>query len=992
MIDTKSNTDSPFLIEDRKPVILLSVRNTNDRRLIEKYLSDHFIVDVSDNGITDNDFDLCIIDEYSFDKNRERLKQRKEKSLPLFLPFLLLSQNQNIVRKNAIVLEFADDVVYIPVSTKLLQSRINLLLKQREYSLKLEEKNRQLAQKNEKLAKEKRKYELLTENSTDMISRHKPDGTYLYASPASEELTGYQPEELIGRNAYESMHPEDREKILDENTPFPDKPVIRMTFRKKTKSGEYKWVETNMRLIRDDKTGEIVELQASTRDISARKEFERRLKEEKEFIDKSIESLPELFFLIDEDQNFVKWNNIEQELGYSDEEVQQMHPLQFYHEKDHAFITSKIHKAFVEGSAEAEVEMQTKNGDLVPYFVTAKEFERGDKHFLVGSCINLSDIKKAQYELEQHRQLLDAIINQTEAVIYVKDKEGKLRLVNDSYLELFGLTREEVIGKTDREVFGSKLADNVEYADREVFDNGKTLEVEEEIPLEDETRYYHSIKYPLKGVPGFENCMCGISTDITDLKRASRKLKERVKELRCLYNVSSLGEYKSSIDELLQDAVEYIPEGFQYPQIAEASIGFEGKTYTTKYYKDHPDGITSKDRKVNNNHLHIKVIYSKGNIAFEADEFLEEEQKLIDNIANTLSSKINRILAQERLKESRRRWESLVQNDPDLIQILLPDGTIKFINPSGASILGYDCPDEVMGKNYFEIMEVSEEAFELTKNRVQKVLEDIEIESHTYKVTNAKGRELYLESKAVPITLDDGQKGLQQVAEDVTDRVKYERQLEESLKEKETLLQEIHHRVKNNLAVVSGMMELQTFSTENKEVKSLLADSKNRIKTMALIHEKLYQSKSLSEIDFGTYVKDLLENIQEVSILSNAVDVELEYDMFSLNVNQAVPCALIINEVASNAFEHAFSNQENGTVAVSLEERAGKIKVIISDDGKGIPDNLDDKESDSLGFAIIETLLTQLEAEKEINNDNGFTFSFTFDKQELKGSVSNIIE
>jgi len=122
------------------------------------------------------------------------------------------------------------------------------------------------------------------------------------------------------------------------------------------------------------------------------------------------------------------------------------------------------------------------------------------------------------------------------------------------------------------------------------------------------------------------------------------------------------------------------------------------------------------------------------------------------------------------------------------------------------------------------------------------------------------------------------------------------------------------------------------------------------------------------------------------------VEVELEYDTFSLNVNQAVPCALIINEVVSNAFEHAFTYQDSGKVAVSLEEQKDDIKVTVSDDGKGIAENLDDKESDSLGFAIIETLIAQLEAEKDINNEDGFTFSFTFEKQQLKGSVSSIIE
>ncbi|MDZ7682023.1 MAG: PAS domain S-box protein [Fodinibius sp.] len=366
-----------------------------------------------------------------------------------------------------------------------------MLLKQREYSLKLEEQNQKLEQKNKELARWKTSSMrcLATENSTDMISRHKPDGTYLYVSPASEELIGYAPEELIGQNVFDNIHPVDNQRLRGKVKDFEDRKIERWEFRKQTKEGDYKWVEASIRPIGDEETGEIIEIQASTRDISGRKEYEQKLKEEKEFVDSAIHSMPELFFLVDEELNFVRWNNIDRELGYTDEEVRDMHPLDFFNEKNQSFVISKIYQAFNEGNAEAEMEMQHKDGHTVPYYVTAKQFRRGDRKFLVGSGVNLSDIKKAQFELQQNRQLLDAIINQTEAIIYVKDSKGRNRLVNESYCKLFNMEREDIIGKTDREVHDGVIADNVEKTDRRILETGEVIEVEEEILVDGEVRH-----------------------------------------------------------------------------------------------------------------------------------------------------------------------------------------------------------------------------------------------------------------------------------------------------------------------------------------------------------------------------------------------------------------------------------------------------------------------------------------------------------------------
>jgi len=992
-LNYKSNTgDSTPL---KQPELLLSVYNAKDRELIKQFLPDFFTIEISENGLADHSFDLCILDHQSFEDNKQKLRELKNKEAPIFLPFLLLSPDRKASRNSDTVLEFADDVVYIPASKKLLKSRINILLKQREYSLKLEQKSRLLEEKNEELAEEKRKYQLITENATDMISCHKPDGTYLYASEASKELIGYRPDELIGQNAFENMHPDDKDRLIGDENLFEKKEFVTWQFRKGTKEGRYIWVEATMRPILDKETGEITEIQASTRDISARKEYEKKLEEEKEFIDKSIQSIPELFFLIDEDQKFVKWNNIDRELGYTDEEVLELDPLDFYKEEDRPFITSKIAEAFKTGHAEAEVQMQTKDGKMIPYFVTANSFSRRDKRFIVGSCINLSEIKEAQYDLEQQQQLLDAVINQSNSLIYVKDQHRKYRLVNDNYVEIFGKSREDILGRSVREVHGREFERQVEKNDEAVLKDGKTVETEEAIPVQGEIRYYHSIKYPLQGVPGFENCMCGISTDITDLKRATNKLQERIKEQRCLYNISSLPQQKSTIEGLLQKAVSYLPDGWRYPEHTEAAIIYGDDIYKTDSYRETDWQLSAKSDRGEGEKLQVKVVYTEEKPMADEGPFLKEERQLIDSIVDTLSSQIDRIISAERLKESKNRWEKLVKNDPDLITILV-DREIKFINQAGAQILGANSPEEIIGEYLDEIVEADD--MELVEEREKKLMDDSSLdplvhslEPVIHKVKAMDGKMRHIKTQSTPITYEGDQKAIQIVGQDVTDQIAYERELKESLKEKETLLQEIHHRVKNNLAVVSGMMDLQAFSTENEEVKRLLNDSKNRIKTMALIHEKLYQSASLSQIDFGSYVEDLIENIKGVSASDKEIDLELEYDSFNLNVNQAVPCALIINEVVANAFEHAFTDRESGLIKVILQHIEDNIVVSVQDNGCGLPSDFEYRKSQSIGITIIETLIEQLEADKKVESSNGLSFTFTFKKKEIKGSSSTLV-
>lgn len=198
------------------------------------------------------------------------------------------------------------------------------------------------------------------------------------------------------------------------------------------------------------------------------------------------------------------------------------------------------------------------------------------------------------------------------------------------------------------------------------------------------------------------------------------------------------------------------------------------------------------------------------------------------------------------------------------------------------------------------------------------------------------------------------------VIHDITDRKNHENRLEESIREKEVLLAEIHHRVKNNLAVISGMMQLQAFDEENITAGRKLQDSMLRIQTMASIHDLLYRSENFSSLSFSEILKSLIENIEQVFLNDKHIGKELHIKPVPLNMNLAIPCALIINEVLTNCYKHAFRNQQTGHIKVETFCQGTNTTLRITDNGSGIPDSVNTESS--LGLLIISTLAKQLKA------------------------------
>jgi two-component sensor histidine kinase len=204
-----------------------------------------------------------------------------------------------------------------------------------------------------------------------------------------------------------------------------------------------------------------------------------------------------------------------------------------------------------------------------------------------------------------------------------------------------------------------------------------------------------------------------------------------------------------------------------------------------------------------------------------------------------------------------------------------------------------------------------------------------------------------------------------------------------ALREKDILLAEIHHRVKNNLAIISSLLNLQVGTTGNEEARNILKDSKNRVKSMSLIHDSLYKSKNLSEIDFAEYTNKLIDEINaSYPTLTKNITVKKRVSPVIMNVVNAIPCGLILNELFTNCYKHAFVGRDKGTIDLTISEdiEEDMVYIKIKDDGVGLHENYDKK--DSLGLIVIQSLCEQLDAKYSFTSDHGTRFEMRFKKSE----------
>lgn len=466
--------------------------------------------------------------------------------------------------------------------------------------------------------------------------------------------------------------------------------------------------------------------------------------------------------------------------------------------------------------------------------------------------------------------------------------------------------------------------------------------------------------------------------ELTDEKRFNEALIESLPGI--FYMIDSEGKYHRWNQNFVEE-LGYSPEELQHMGPVDVFDEHEYKRVEKEIIKVYEEGVSE---------IEAEVLTEDGSAIpyfFTGKLFSRDDEEYLVGVGHDISEQIE---AREKLKKSEELFRNLFLKAPAAIVMVDPDNKVLGINKSFQELFGYT-EEDLSGKDIDEVLVPEDEYDEAPKMPGKGYAMD-SFHKEARRLSK-DGTLIDVFVAAIPVHVDGAPLAGFGMYIDITEQKKYEEEIYNSLKEKHVLLQEIHHRVKNNLAVVSGLLQLQMYETDDPVIRETLEESESRIQTMALIHEKLYNSQNLSRISCASYIGDLVETIRNTIRAEKDISVATDIEDVDLNINKAVPFALLVNELVTNSFKHAFEDQKRGTITINLKQREGLLHAHISDDGKGLPDGFSPDRQDSLGMTLIQNFLKQLNADWEFGTDNGTYIDLTFQVDDVKGSsASEIID
>jgi PAS domain S-box-containing protein len=332
----------------------------------------------------------------------------------------------------------------------------------------------------------------------------------------------------------------------------------------------------------------------------------------------------------------------------------------------------------------------------------------------------------------------------------------------------------------------------------------------------------------------------------------------------------------------------------------------------------------------------------------------------------------------DRAIEALRELAAVVESTDDAVFTKALDGRILSWNRGAEKIYGYSAA-EALGRNVS--MVVPARRIGELRNILVRAARGEKLSNLETQRVRKDGAEIEIALTVSPIRDTTGAiRAVSVIGRDITLQKQDLRRLEQSLNDKQTLLKEVHHRVKNNLQVISSLLYLQSTYVEEPGAKMKLQESRDRVKAMALVHEKLHDADDLASVNLKDYVERLVAELATAwAVDTDAIRLSVEIDRIELTVEKAITCALILNELISNSLKYAFQNRERGEIRIRGRYLdPGTVKLTIADDGAGLPPGVVFGSTGTLGLELVKSLAGQLDANIETRNDMGAEFELTF--------------
>jgi PAS domain S-box-containing protein len=561
--------------------------------------------------------------------------------------------------------------------------------------------------------------------------------------------------------------------------------------------------------------------------------------------------------------------------------------------------------------------------------------------------------------------------------------DGVAVFVNDAVAKMLGAkTPSEIIGKP---ILGFVHESSIQEATghvRQVFEEGKPVVYAEEkfVRLDGELVDVEvtAIPFTYEGKPSIQ----AMFHDITAKKEAEQALRLERQKFQSLAEqapfamaiIAKSGEIRyvnSKFKEVFGYDAHDIPSVTHWYQLA----------YPNPVYRDEVVSAWLEDiARLESGEASTRTFSvvrkdgSERTIHFRLAE-LENHDHLV-----TAEDVTERKFMEEAVRKSEKLYRSLVDTMNEGFGIQDRDGIITYVNEKICTLWGYSS-DQILGRPVTDFLD--EANVQILRARMASRRRGSDA-SYEIVWTGKDGRKIPTIMSPRPLYDSQGEYvGSFAVITDITERKNTEDRIKASLNEKELLLREIHHRVKNNLQVISSLLRLQSRTAPARQSREIFAESQNRLQSIALIHELLYRSKNLADIDFGAYINSLtVQLFYAYGVAGSRISLKTEVVSAPMAINVAMPCGLIANELISNCLKHAFPGDRKGLIKVSLASSNGIYEFTISDDGVGLPKSVDVHGGQSLGLSLVNTLVKQLKGEVEVQRSPGTHFRIKF--KELK--------
>ena len=487
---------------------------------------------------------------------------------------------------------------------------------------------------------------------------------------------------------------------------------------------------------------------------------------------------------------------------------------------------------------------------------------------------------------------------------------------------------------------------------------------------------------------GQVNEILGVSRDISERRESEKKIQKLMQRNEYAMAVSKMANWELDVDKCLFSFNPrfYMMLGITFDDIGSYEMRLEDfiQTYAHPDFVDELSDAVVRGMESDDPYFQIqlegKLIRSNGEVFWVNTWFRGEKD---ENGVTIKLYGVNQDITERKIIEksliiSEDKYRTLFEADPNYTILIDTNHFIMDVNAATTYLTGSS--KEKLIRKHLKDLDIIPEEDKLTHmNKIRDLLEGNKVKPFEARLIDKNGNLRWVNVRLTSIEKENVISFILIIASDITELKQYETEIQDSLHEKEILLQEIHHRVKNNMQIISSLLSIQTRYIDDKESINILKESQNRVKSLAMIHEKLYKSKTFNKIYLIDYVESIVWDLfYSYAIEKGRIKPILDIDDIKLNIETSVPCGLIITELVSNSLKYAFPNKSEGELEVSLKIKDDHYEMVISDNGVGIPENIDFFNTDSLGLQLVNSLTDQIDGEIEFDRNNGTKFTIIF--------------